>query len=137
MYAERLRETEQLNVILTTNGEFGRLSAQAETAIFAVIQEAVNNAKKYARAARIDLILESDPAQDTLTVLIKDDGVGFDVQAVMAKYDERGSLGMINMQERVQVVNGVFKIRSEMGKGTEVILTLPLTQNLLQTSKDE
>ncbi len=137
MYAERLQETEQLNVILTTKGEFGRLSTQAETAIFAVIQEAVNNAKKYARASRIDLILEPDPAKDTLTVLIKDDGAGFDVQAVMAKYDERGSLGMINMQERVQVVNGVFKIRSEMGKGTEVMITLSLTENLLLASKDE
>ncbi|RPJ56047.1 MAG: GAF domain-containing protein [Dehalococcoidia bacterium] len=135
MYAERLQETEQLNVILTCQGEFERLSSTAEVAIFAVIQEAVNNAKKYAHASRIDLVLEPNAREDKLTVLIKDNGAGFDVQAVKAKYDERGSLGMINMQERAGVINGSFKIRSEVGKGTEVLLSLPLTENLLR-SKD-
>jgi signal transduction histidine kinase len=137
VYAERLQETEQLNVILTTKGEFERLSSKAETAIFAVIQEAVNNAKKYAKASRINVILQPDEEEDTLTVLIKDDGAGFDVQAVMAKYDERGSLGMINMQERADLVNGTFKIRSTVETGTEVMLKLPLSENFLNDSKDK
>lgn len=137
VYAERLQETEQLNVILTTRGEFERLSSKAETAIFAVIQEAVNNAKKYANASRIDVILQPDEEEDTLTILIKDNGAGFDFQAVKAKYDERGSLGMINMQERAELVNGTFKIHAEVGKGTEVMLSLPLSENLLNNSKDK
>ena len=83
------------------------------------------------------MILEPDKHKDILTVLIKDDGAGFDVQVVKAKYDERGSLGMINMQERADAVNGTFRIRSEVGKGTEVLLRLPLTENLLNNSKDE
>jgi signal transduction histidine kinase len=137
VYTERLQETEQLNVILTTKGEFERLSSKAETAIFAVIQEAVNNAKKYANASRIDVILQTNEEEDTLTVLIKDNGAGFDVQAVKAKYDERGSLGMINMQERTDLVNGIFKLRSAVEKGTEVMLKLPLSENFLNTSKDK
>jgi signal transduction histidine kinase len=137
LYVERLQETEELNVVLTTKGEFERLSSQAEVAIFAVIQEAVNNAKKYANASKIDLILEPDEHKDTLTVLIRDNGAGFDVQVVKAKYDERGSLGMINMQERTNAVNGTFRIRSEVGKGTEVLLRLPITENLLNNLKDE
>lgn len=135
MYAERLRETEQLNINFTCAGDFGRLSPQAETAIFAVIQEAVNNAKKYANAARIDLIVMPDANENTLTILIKDNGKGFDMQAVKAKYDKRGSLGLINMQERAEGINGAFKIRSEVGAGTEVMLSLPLSENILH-SKD-
>ncbi|MBN1994722.1 MAG: GAF domain-containing sensor histidine kinase [Anaerolineae bacterium] len=137
VYAERLQETEQLNVVFTNTGEFERLSEKAEVAIFAVVQEAINNAKKHAQASRIDLILEPKHAADTLTIRIKDNGSGFDAQAVKARYDERGSLGMINMQERAEVVNGTFKIYSEVGQGTEVILSLPLTENLLGESKDE
>lgn len=137
LYAERLQETEDLNVVLTSETEFGRLSTSAEVAIFAVVQEAVNNAKKYAQASRIDLILEPDIIEeDTLTVWVKDNGIGFDIQSVKAKYDERGSLGMINSQERADAVGGSFTIRSEKGKGTEVMLRVPLSQNLLNNSKE-
>lgn len=131
VYAERLQETDKLNVVLTVIEEFPRLSSKAEVAIFAVVQEAVNNAKKYAEASRIDLILRPDPLQDTLAVCIKDDGRGFDVRKVTANYDQRGSLGMINMQERTNVTNGTFKIHSEEGKGTTITLDLPLSENLL------
>ncbi|MBE7470800.1 MAG: GAF domain-containing sensor histidine kinase [Anaerolineales bacterium] len=136
VYAERLAETDKLNIVLTVEKEFERLSPKAEVAIFAVIQEAVNNAKKYAQASQIDLILQPDESQDTLTVLIKDNGLGFDVHKVKARYEERGSLGMINMQERSSAINGVFTIHSEVGQGTEVILTLPLHENLLSNSKE-
>ena len=135
VYAERLAETDQLNIILSVEREFERLSPKAEVAIFAVIQEAVNNAKKYAKAARIDLILRPHESQNTMTIIIKDDGVGFDVHAMKARYDERGSLGMINMQERTSAINGTFTIHSEVGQGTEVVLSLPLTENLLSNSK--
>jgi signal transduction histidine kinase len=137
VYAERLAETDKLNIILTVEGEFERLSPRAEVAVFAVIQEAVNNAKKYAQASQIDLILQPDEVQDTLTVLIKDNGKGFDVHAVKARYEERGSLGMINMQERTSAINGVFTIHSEVGHGTEVVLSLPLSENLLSNLKDD
>jgi signal transduction histidine kinase len=136
LYAERLAETDKLNIVLTVESEFERLSPKAEVAIFAVIQEAVNNAKKYAQASQIDLILRSDQNRDALTVIIKDDGVGFEVHAVQARYDERGSLGMINMQERTNAINGALTLRSAIGQGTEVVLSLPLTENLLSAAKE-
>jgi signal transduction histidine kinase len=136
VYAERLAETDKLNIILNVEQEIERLSPRAEVAIFAVIQEAVNNAKKYAQASRIDLILRPNESEDNLTVFIKDDGKGFDVHAVKARYEERGSLGMINMQERTGAINGTFTIHSEVGQGTEVVLSLPLSENLLSNSKD-
>ena len=64
VYTKRLKETDNLNIISAIKGKFGRLSPKAEVSIFAIIQEAVNNAKKYAQASRVDLILEPDERQD-------------------------------------------------------------------------
>lgn len=136
LYAERLEETEELNITLTVEHEVDRLAHKAEVAIFSIIQEAVNNAKKYAKANQIELIVQADQQQDSLTFLIKDDGVGFDVQQVKARYDEQGSLGMINMQERTEMINGQLRINSGVGQGTRVILNLPLSENLRGEDKE-
>ncbi|MCB0193804.1 MAG: GAF domain-containing sensor histidine kinase [Anaerolineae bacterium] len=136
VYTERLRETDKLKVHLNVKQEFARLSSRAEIATFAVIQEAVNNAKKYARTSDIKITIQPDEEKDLLTVLITDNGKGFDVQAVRKQYDKRGSLGMINMQERIEAINGRLKIQSEIGQGTEVSFTLPLHENLLENTKE-
>ncbi len=127
-YAQRLRETEGLNVVLNVGGEFDRLSHNAEVAIFSVVQEAITNAKKHARASRIDI--EVTPGDDNLAIIVRDNGVGFDAKAVAAGYEERGSLGMVNMKERAEIVEGTLSISSEPGQGTAIILRLPLATNL-------
>ena len=132
VYTERLAETDEIDVILTVEREFERLVPRAEVAIFAIIQEAINNTKKYAKASRIDVILEPDEAQDRLAVIVEDNGVGFDVQQVKAGYDQRGSLGMINMEERADMIGGTLRIHSETGQGTRVMVTLPFTENLAE-----
>lgn len=137
LYVERLREGDKLNIHLKVKRRFKRLSAKAEVAVFAVVQEAVSNARKYAEASRIDVVLEPDERKDTLTVTVKDNGQGFDIHSVQTNYEARGSLGMINMQERTNVVNGAFKIRSKEGEGTEVILTLPLKENLITNERNK
>lgn len=128
-YAKRLRETEGLNVVLSVGDEFGRLSHRAEVATFSVVQEAITNAKKHAQASRIDI--EVAPVNgDRLVVVIRDNGVGFDVKSVTGKYDERGSLGLINMKERAEIVGGTLSITSQPGQGTAITLSLPLSTNL-------
>jgi signal transduction histidine kinase len=127
-YAQRLRETEALNVMLTTEGEFGRLKHNAEVAVFSVVQEAINNAKKHARASRIDI--EVTPGKGNLVVVIRDDGVGFSVDGVTQGYDQRGSLGMLNMKERADILQGTLSVSSKPGRGTTVTLRLPLAANL-------
>jgi signal transduction histidine kinase len=66
---------------------------------------------------------------DVILLEIEDDGVGFDVGAVDTGYDQRGSLGMVNMRERTELVNGVFQLDSMVGKGTRVRVWVPLTEN--------
>jgi signal transduction histidine kinase len=60
---------------------------------------------------------------------IKDDGAGFDVQSVNANYSSRGSLGMVNMRERAERIDGSLKVDSAPGRGTTITLVVPLDKH--------
>jgi signal transduction histidine kinase len=127
-YSTRLTETERFTVHLKVNGEVPPLSKQAGSATFAVVQEAIGNAKKYAQAEHIWVAVEC--AEDTLCCTVHDDGQGFDVAEMQKDYASRGSLGMINMHERAEMIQGTFTIQSEIGQGTTVTLVAPLSPNI-------
>jgi signal transduction histidine kinase len=105
-------------------GKINRLAGKIGAALFAIVQEAVTNAMKHAQASAITVALTQVGEQ--LTVTISDDGQGFDVSKTLQNYDERGSYGMVNLRERVAVVNGEYTITSEIGKGTEVRVVVPV-----------
>ena len=58
---------------------------------------------------------------------IIDNGVGFDLDEIEGSYSHRGSLGMVNLQERTQLVNGLLNLQSEPGRGTRVQVYIPLS----------
>jgi signal transduction histidine kinase len=95
--------------------------------IFAIVEEAVNNARKYAHADHIWVRFKTIH-QDIAVLEIQDDGVGFDIGAVDANYETRGSLGLTNMRERTELVNGLINIESSEGGGTLVQVVVPLTE---------
>jgi signal transduction histidine kinase len=125
--AERTRETFNQNVIIETDPELvKRLDMNSQTVIFTIAEEAVNNARKHAQAEHIWVKVQK--LQDDLAFLeIEDDGKGFLVEDVMDNYDDRGSLGMLNMRERAELVQGVFHVKSIPGEGTQIQVVLPLT----------
>jgi two-component system sensor histidine kinase DegS len=132
-YAQRLRETEDLNVVFSGNGEFDRLPYSAELAIFLIVKEAITNVRKHAHASRVDIHVT--PIEDNLVVVVRDNGVGFDVGAVTEGYEERSSLGMLNMRERAEIVSGTLSLSSQPGHGTTITLELPLATNLAGESR--
>jgi signal transduction histidine kinase len=93
--------------------------------LFFIAEEAVNNARKHAEAQVITIRLKRDG--DLLLLEIEDNGNGFDVAAVNASYHERGSLGMINLRERAELVNGLLRIDSAPGRGTKISVVVPLS----------
>jgi len=93
--------------------------------VFFIAEEAVNNARKHAQAPHIWIRLSREG--ELFRMEIEDDGVGFDLGAVESNYDARGSLGMVNLRERTELVSGVIRITSIAGKGTRIALTVPLT----------
>jgi signal transduction histidine kinase len=126
--AEKMRETYTQNVVIEVNEKIvDDLEMGKQGVIFYIVEEAVNNARKHAAASNIWVRLKQlDPGLSLLEV--KDDGMGFNVNAVNEAYDKRGSLGMINLRERTELVNGLLNIQSQPGKGTIVQVYVPLTE---------
>ncbi|MFQ5944146.1 MAG: GAF domain-containing sensor histidine kinase [Anaerolineales bacterium] len=108
----------------TTVAEGLDLSKQA--VVFFIAEEAINNANKHAEAANIWVELQRTEA-DSILLEVRDDGVGFNVGAVDANYEQRGSLGMVNMRERSELVHGVLRINSAEGEGTRIVLEIPVS----------
>jgi signal transduction histidine kinase len=92
--------------------------------IFYIIEEAVNNARKHAQSAviRVRVTLY----EDVILVEIADQGVGFDLKAVQDNYEGRSSLGMVNLHERSELIEGTLSIESQPGRGTTISVVVPV-----------
>jgi two-component system, NarL family, sensor histidine kinase DegS len=119
-YGDKAKVNAQLRVM----GEEVRLPGSYEPSIFRIIQEALNNARKHAKASNVEVLINFQ--EDTVTAVVRDDGVGMDVAAIEARIDGSKNLGLISMRERADLEKGTLEIRSELGKGTEVRAGFPL-----------
>lgn len=126
--AEKMRDTYEQNVLVEVDSRLvSELEIGKQTIVFFIIEEAVNNARKYAMANNIWVRLKD--LGDGLALLeVQDDGIGFDVGEVDSTYEHRGSLGLVNMRERAELVNGLFQINSAKGQGTRVDVFIPLNE---------
>ncbi len=128
-FLERRQKDSPAKLHLMTNSDqpgnaIVRLETRSEMSLFAVVQEAVNNALKYAKADNI--IVKLAQRQKELCLRIIDDGLGFDIASVNTNYEDRGSYGMVNMKERAELVGGRFSLKSAPGAGTEIRVTIEL-----------
>lgn len=123
-YCKRLREAEDVQITVAP-GDFGsELDLNFAATVFAIVEEAVNNARKHAERAPI--FVSAARRDNTLIATVQDQGPGFDVDQVLSSYDKRSSLGLQNMRERAQLINGDLRIDSAPGQGTRVTLIAPL-----------
>jgi signal transduction histidine kinase len=95
-------------------------------ALFRVIQEALTNVTRHAKASRVRLVIRQTAKETVVT--IADDGCGFRVLEVTVAAGAC-RLGLLGMKERVEMVGGVFSVKSEPGKGTVVRVTVPLSNS--------
>jgi signal transduction histidine kinase len=124
--AEKTLENHEQNVIVEAKDNVvADMEVGKQGVIFFIVEEAVSNARKHARAKHIWVRLKK--RSDVLQLEIEDDGVGFDVVSVQANYEQRGSLGMINLYERTELVNGILKFDSKPGRGTRITVAIPMT----------
>jgi signal transduction histidine kinase len=99
----------------------------AQGTLFYLIEEAANNSRKYAQASMIQVRGTIEDRQ--VVIRVRDNGRGFDMDAVDSNYENRGSFGMVNMRERAELINGVFELQSAPGKGTMVIVRVPIEED--------
>src|SRR5512146_2891188 len=126
--ADKMRETFSQNVIINIDEKILQdMEMGKQGVIFYIVEEAANNARKHANAPNIWVRLRSFEKEIAL-LEIEDDGLGFDVAEVTKDYDQRGSLGMINLRERSELVNGLLNVDSAPGKGTRVQVYIPLSE---------
>jgi two-component system sensor histidine kinase UhpB len=104
----------------------GRVPAPIEVACFRVVQEALTNIAKYARAKTIDLTLRRH--DEDVTLILQDDGVGFDVPSARQRAQGGESIGLLGMEERVRLAGGKLVIVSAAGQGTRLQLCFSLTE---------
>jgi signal transduction histidine kinase len=123
-YVERRNTKEGMNIHLDAMGLEERLPERVESLCFSIIHEAVGNIKKHAEAKNAWIIVQRQ--RNRLFVAVRDDGTGFDVSATEANYDSRSSLGLLNMQERADVLGARYAIESSPEDGTLVYLVVPL-----------
>src|SRR5689334_1444392 len=121
-YAKRTRVAAEVLIDLKDPNE--RFSREVETACFRIAQEALTNVARHARANSVWLRLRKK--SNVLYLLVKDDGVGFDPQALRKRAPRAATLGLLGMQERAHAAGGHVEIISAISKGTEIRLELPL-----------
>jgi signal transduction histidine kinase len=128
--ADKMQELYQQKLVVEADPlVVARIDNHHQAAVFYLAEEAINNARKHAQAAQIVARLQFKQNETDIAQLeIIDDGIGFDVQSVMNSYDRRGSLGMINLRERTDLLNGLLNIESVPGQGTRISMLIPLSE---------
>lgn len=101
----------------------GRLSENHELTLYRILQEGLKNVERHARAGRV--IVRLSQPRGFVRLTIRDDGVGFDLQAGGRRGKARGGLGLLGMRERANYVSGVLKLQSRRGVGTAIEALIP------------
>jgi PAS domain S-box-containing protein len=117
-YVERLRARASFQVDLNSQSMGSEVPTEVRNACFRVAQEALTNVVRHGRARQVRVELFEGEEEVVLTV--QDDGVGFDVAAARARAVQGGSVGVLGMQERVELLGGQFTLRSAPGEGTTI-----------------
>ena len=112
-----------LHVELEAEGEPQRLPQETELALYRIVQEALNNVLRHARASAVKVGVSF--GEQELEILVQDDGNGFNPPERLSDLVQEGHYGLMGMQERARLVGARLTIRSG-GDGTEVEVRLPL-----------
>jgi len=121
----QVREEFDLNANLKVNGLGQQLAKEEEILIYRIVQEALRNVWKHSEATKVDVAVEFNGGK--IYVTVTDNGKGFEQQGDL-ELTKTGKLGLIGMHERARLLGGTLEIKSELGKGTQVVAELPYVE---------
>ncbi len=127
-YAETHLEERRVEVSVEIDPRAARIPKHVEVSLFRVVQEAVSNLARHAQAQHAHIRLTCPDSM--VSVVIADDGAGFDVERVLGPGAPIESVGLLGMQERVRLLNGKLDIHSRIGGGTIVAVEIPIGEEV-------
>ncbi len=119
-----LEETDGIITEFTVTGEQKRLDGELELSLFRIVQEALNNVKKHAQASEVRVSAEFHG--DGIQLNVIDNGRGFELPKSMDILPRSGMLGLMGIRERVWLLKGLLEIDTGPGKGTALMVTVPV-----------
>lgn len=123
-YVNTFSEDTDINVKVEIFGDLDDLKSVISLTAFRIIQESLNNIKKHSKASDVKIKIENRLGK--ITVIISDNGVGFDINNIKKDSgDMQSGFGLYSMHERLELLNGTIDIKSEIGKGTKVSIVIP------------
>lgn len=124
-FAARFRAANEINVTLNLLAKLDDIPSTERTMLYRVAQEAFNNVSRHADARNLRLSIRD--RKNGLRMDITDDGVGMNVESIVAAHD-RGRLGIVGMKERVDMLGGCFQVLSKPGKYTTIRVDVPISR---------
>jgi two-component system NarL family sensor kinase len=119
-YGAALLEQGEFALRVDVDASANAARPEVNAALFRILQEAVLNVRKHAQAKSLEIELRRDARSDTLVLVVRDDGRGFDARAAV-----RGHFGLLTMRERAEACGGAFEVASVPGQGTRVRVEVP------------
>jgi PAS domain S-box-containing protein len=129
--ATALEEQHSIAANIRVLGEQHRLPDEAELALFRIAQEALNNVRKHSGASAVEVTV--DFRGGGITMIVADNGNGFEPPRSTSDLAASGKLGIIGMQERVRLLGGTLAVHSETAAGTRVVVTVPAEASSLSS----
>lgn len=125
-YAETRLAEQGVRVVVDEISAPRRLEPEVETAVFRVVQEAINNIARHAAARNVWIQFRVNHSD--LTVTVEDDGIGFEPSTIQTSPGSLRGLGLMGMRERLEILGGNLELTSLPGQGTEIVITVPFTE---------
>jgi len=108
---------------ILVKGDPQGMDSDVELALYRIAQEAINNVRRHAQAQHVEVRLDLD--SELIHLAVEDDGRGFEMTASLSELAQRGSFGLMGIQERVELLGGRMAIHSHVGQGTRLEVWLP------------
>jgi two-component system, NarL family, sensor histidine kinase DegS len=123
-FVQDFEEKTRIRAVFETLGKDKRLPGAMEAALFRLVQEGYNNALKHAQPTFVSL--EITFQDETVQLVIADNGIGFQLNVVESRAKTHTHFGLIGMQERVELLQGKMDIESTVGQGTKISIDVPI-----------
>ena len=120
MLVREMGQTVTIPITFVSTGQERRLEPQSEMSLYRMVQESLNNVIHHAKAKHAWVELEFTETE--LSVQVRDDGKGFVVPINPDEFPEKGHFGLLGLQERAEIIEAYFRIRSSPGNGTTVLI---------------